>query len=544
MSHPTPGKSRARVTVATSALVVAGLMVVIALLQFLAVVPWSVRGSAWAMTLAALGVAVHPSSRDWLDRVDVWMAGWRRRTWGLLLASACLVFVTSKLAQHWSLGTGSYDLGMFHHAVDNTLHGQFMLAFGLGRNFFSEHFSPVLLGWTAFYALVPRVETLLVLQGLTTALAAWPLYVLARRCGLGQPESAIVALAFLLNPFLWRGFVFDVHMEMMLPLFVFGVVASAMGRRWVAFYVFALLALTIKEDVPLVLAACALWLVVRRRESWRHAAALALLSAVWFVVATKVAIPAAMGDGSAQSRFLVERYGHLGNTLGAIVWKMLAEPWRLWEMLTGRPVRALVGVLGPAAWVEPVALVGAIPSLLVSRATDYRVQNELALYYGLPTTVVIFVAVPATLVRLREKWGRLVSVVCALGMNVPATGDVAPRPISWPTSADLGARRAIGAIPAGARVTAQTPAVPQLPVSAAVELFPQSELGEWLVLLPRKVPWPARKADIVAALRRALEEGYGAEFVNESVVILRRGSPGPFNEQALQEAEAASSMGR
>lgn len=285
----------------------------------------------------------------------------------------------------------------------------------------------------------------------------------------------------------------------------------------------------------------ALWMFWRQRADWKHGVALSILSIVWLVAALKWAIPSAAGG--QQSHFLQDRYGHLGATYSEVAWKLFTEPHLVLDMLMGRPVRSWFGHLGPAAWVEPVAIVAALPNILLNRATHYGPQQVLAFYYALPATLSLLLTIPPTIARLGRRFGRTTAVTLALLSNFPATEDVVPPPLQWPQRDDFAAHSALARLDVSSDVVAQTTALPHLSVSSTLRLFEGPVTGEWLVLTPRKLAWPMSRKSVVEALRQAIRSGqYGAIFVNTSVVILRRGAPGPLDVQALEEADAAQAL--
>jgi len=92
---------------------------------------------------------------DWVARHE------RAVFWSLIVGSA-LYLLRIKLGQHHSYNTGAFDLSMYDSAVSNTLKGDFLYAEQLGRSFFSEHFTPLLVLLVPVYWLADTPVTLLV----------------------------------------------------------------------------------------------------------------------------------------------------------------------------------------------------------------------------------------------------------------------------------------------------------------------------------------------------------------------------------------------
>ncbi len=420
---------------------------------------------------------------------------------------------------------------MYQYAIDNTLHGRFMYAFGIDRSYFAEHFSPVLFLWVAVYAVIPSVQTLLVLQALVVTLAGAALFCLARAEKLSRAESGLVTVAFWVAPLLWRGYVFDVHQELMAPLFVFAALACAVTRRWMLFYPCLLLLFCVKEDLPLTGLAIALILFVSRQRV--HGAVTLALSCAWVAGVTTFA-----GGG-----LLEARYGQLGHTPLEVVGALLSQPGHTLRLLLGRPVLGLVGSLGLGALLNPVGLVAALPQLLLNRASSYEAQSSLSLYYGLSAWTVLMAGVPAVLKRVRDRFGPRAALAVGLTLFMPATRETGPRAIAWPSAADLEAARALERIDTHEAVVAQTTAVPHLSVSASVSLWrgAAETPATWLVLMPGKLPWPADDANVQRAVHLALDSGaFGAVFANDSLIVLKRGAAPDFNARALERADRLS----
>src|ERR1700731_5492111 len=102
----------------------------------------------------------------------------------LALAYFILYSVLSVL-RHTTYHSFGPDLGIFDQVFWNTTQGRFFEStMSLGQaephSYLADHFSPIYLFLVPAYALIPRPETLLVIQTLFLALGVWPIYLLAR----------------------------------------------------------------------------------------------------------------------------------------------------------------------------------------------------------------------------------------------------------------------------------------------------------------------------------------------------------------------------
>ncbi|MBK7858254.1 MAG: DUF2079 domain-containing protein [Archangiaceae bacterium] len=484
---------------------------------FSARVPWlaelsRLRLVPFAALAALVALAVAPGRAAALERLEAWLGVHRRTLAAVAATVAAAMFLASKVGQHLAFETGAFDLSMYHHAIDNTLHGRFMYAFGLEHSFFTEHCAPFLLTWVPFYALVPSVYTLLTLHALATAAAGVPLYLLARRHALGRLDAGLVTLAFWLSPILWRGFVFDVHHELWGPLFVFLALWAAHAGRWPVFYVALALLLSLKEDHPLSGLAIAVVVFTLGMKARKHAAFAAVLSVGWLAVALTV---------WPKTPYL-GRYAPLGDTHGAVAWSLLSHPLDTLVLLAGRPVRALLGSLGAGAVLNPLGVLLAVPHLILNRASTHPLQSELALYYGLPAWTLVLATAPRVLAGLKRRGGSVLATCAALTLFVPATVDVGPHPLWWPTGGEREAAAQLTALDLTRPVSAQTEVVPHLPVTESVKLWRGGLDAPTVVLMRHKSTWPMPEAEHARALGGAADAGYRTAFENDAMLVFRR----------------------
>src|SRR5713101_9972383 len=96
-----------------------------------------------------------------------------------------VIYSVLSVLRHVTYHSFGPDLGIFDQVFWNTTQGRFLestmsLVQAQPHSYLADHFSPVYLLLMPAYALIPRPETLLVIQTLFLALGVWPLYLLAR----------------------------------------------------------------------------------------------------------------------------------------------------------------------------------------------------------------------------------------------------------------------------------------------------------------------------------------------------------------------------
>jgi uncharacterized membrane protein len=166
----------------------------------------------------------------------------------------------------------AWDLGIFNQALWTTTHNgrfffttveQYIVPSG---SFFGTHFSPVLFLVLPIYALFPSPNTLLVIQSCVLALAAFPIYLSARRELKNANLAAIVSCSYLAYPFVQGINWFDFHVEAFLPLFFGFSFYYLRMENWKRFILFILLSLAVIEQTAVVVAFIGIYLLLRYGE--------------------------------------------------------------------------------------------------------------------------------------------------------------------------------------------------------------------------------------------------------------------------------------
>ncbi len=152
-----------------------------------------------------------------------------------------------------------------------------------GHNYLGDHFEPILLLIAPLYALFPDPRTLLILQTLALALAAWPLFLISQNVTkslshrIDESENqkteklkteklinwlpAVVGVLWLLHPAVQNANLFEFHSLSFAPLFLFFLFYYWLKikesktdklKNCTLFTLFLLLSLCVREDVALI----------------------------------------------------------------------------------------------------------------------------------------------------------------------------------------------------------------------------------------------------------------------------------------------------
>lgn len=197
-----------------------------------------------------------PGDSAWLVAMTVVAIAWG---WYFALRTAGV---------HYGLGTSAYDFGLYEQGV--WLLSRFDSPFItlMGRNLFGDHSSFVLLLLTPLYWIFDSTSLLLYVQAFAVAAGAVPLLLAAKRITGSAGLGFLCGALYLLHPAVSWTVLENFHPDAFLGLFLALVLWAMVERRTIMFWVSVVLALSVKEDVALILVPLGVWLMVRKE--WRR----------------------------------------------------------------------------------------------------------------------------------------------------------------------------------------------------------------------------------------------------------------------------------
>ncbi|WP_030617415.1 DUF2079 domain-containing protein [Streptomyces sclerotialus] len=210
-----------------------------------------------------------------------------------------VLFTTLSVQRYRTMGTVSWDLGIFEQVVRSYAHLQAPVADlkGPGANILGDHFSPVLALLAPLYRLIPSPVTLLTAQAALFALSAVPVTRCAGRL-FGRRAGLALGAAYGLSWGLQRAVDFDFHeIAFALPMIAFSLEA-VVRRRWTAAVCWAAPLVLVKEDLGVTAAAIGVVIVIRARRAVPAAVALTVFGLAATALTLAVIIPAFNGAGS------------------------------------------------------------------------------------------------------------------------------------------------------------------------------------------------------------------------------------------------------
>ncbi|WP_369797100.1 DUF2079 domain-containing protein [Kamptonema formosum] len=311
-------------------------------------------------------------------------------------AAALILFGCSSL-RHALFQSGAFDLGIFDQGVYLISQGKPPVCSIIGFHILGDHAAWVLYPLALLYRIYPDVHWLFAVQAGALAVAAVPVWGIARHAGLSEGEGVAVAGVYLLYPLVFNANLFDFHPEVMaVPALLGAILAARRGRAgWFAAAIAFVLGC--KAVLGLTVAATGVWLLFFERR--RLCGGMAIAAGVaWFLIASRVIMPYFSGGEPVA----VGRYAYLGNDLPEIAGNLVLKPGLVLGNVFSAGSLEYVGLLAlPVIWgLSPqylAPLIGAIPALALNVLSESASQRNLVQHYSLPVLPFLLLAAIAKL---------------------------------------------------------------------------------------------------------------------------------------------------
>jgi uncharacterized membrane protein len=408
----------------------------------------------------------------------------------LFLFAGMIYFTGYKVRQHITFDTTGYDLSICDHAFYNTFHGDFLKAWGLDRNYFSQHFSPIFLIILPIYYFWQSPVLLLVIEGLVAGCTVLAFLLLGRRMGLPRWMALLSGFAFTFHPGYWEGFTFDFHQEMFFPLFFFLAVYFLLRGKMITFYIMSLFALMLREDVSFYLIVFGVYVMIKYSRKW--GAILMGTSLLWAIVAIYIVIPLCYPTGQGQNYLIIERYGHYGSTYLEITTGILIHSP---EILVKAIITSFRCLLKPLVYLPVLSpayfLMGLFP-IALNVCANSEGQAMLTGYYGVVGLAFFMLGFLMVLARLWHGTSVLKLISVVLLVYILFSLEVHP----WHkilTADRMLAQQLKETSLQGKKISAGTAIIPHLPRENIIYMFPKIDDADLVILYMRPghyYPWP------------------------------------------------------
>ena len=392
------------------------------------------------------------------------------------LALGFFLFVSAwTVGRVYSFSAPTYDFGifaqMFHSKRTTGLPITTVERDG-ALSHIAVHVSPIYYLLLPFYAIVPRPETLQVLQAAVLASAVIPLYLIAKHHGLPPFVRTALCALLLLYPAYSGGTSYDIHENAFLTPLILWLFYGLDRRSIPLTAVFALLTMMVKEDAPVYVAVVALWLLLsgllRKESKWERLTGMALLavSILYFFSATTYLANA--GDGVMTYRYKNLIYDGSGSLLSVIKAVLLNPMKAVFECVDKEKLEFIGLPLLPQAALPLMTRryerrVLLIPYILVNLISDYQYQHDVFFQYTFGSTACLIYLVTVNLADFKDHTMRFAALGLALCISATCFGAVIiPKASQYPQNCKTYAvyydkiRDVLDTVPDGASVAATT----------------------------------------------------------------------------------------
>jgi len=467
----------------------------------------------------------------------------RTLLWIAVAAFAAGMSALSVLQQR-AFRTGRFDVGNLTQAVWSTAHGHFLQMTDLQGEQISRlgaHFDPLVATLAPLWWIWPSPELLLVVQAISVAVGALPVFWLARKHLGGEWAGLGFALVYLLYPPTQWLVVDDFHpVAFATPLLLFAIWYLD-EERLVLFALFAGLACLTKEQIGLVVAVLGLWYAFGHRRPRAGFVILAAGVAV-AIVATAVIVPHfAPGGGSP----FEGRYADVGGSPGGIAKTLVEHPLRVFDAATEhRDISYLWNLIAPLLGLpllSPLVAASALPELGLNLLSSTETQTSIHFHYTAGAIPGLIAGAVLGAARLQRRAPRMRRVLPRVVVLVVLLAGVAAGPLpAWrhlPFGSHLAARDHIVTAHARAAARVLEAVPPRVPVSATNTLGAHLSERRRIFSFPilREARWVAVDTRQPSYLDDALGRKFAAAYARlrrnpawrivrseDGVVVLRR----------------------
>ncbi len=152
---------------------------------------------------------------------------------------------------------------------------------------FAVHFSPIFYLALPLYFIVPKAETVAVIQSIMVALPVIPIYLLGKQYKLSNKVIAVIMAIYALFPATVSGILYDIHENCFLTFMILMLIWAVEKNKKILMVVFLLLTLFVKEDAAMyVMLLGAFWIASRKAKL--KGLIFILVGAIYFVIAIKI----------------------------------------------------------------------------------------------------------------------------------------------------------------------------------------------------------------------------------------------------------------
>ncbi|MDR1927269.1 MAG: DUF2079 domain-containing protein [Oscillospiraceae bacterium] len=452
-----------------------------------------------------------------------------------LLFTALLSYAS--ILRYRSYNATNFDLGIFAQMFEflrKTGHAWTTLERNTLLSHFGVHCSPFYYLLLPFYCLVPRVETLLVLQAAAVGAGVFAVRAIAAHCFGDSPRAVFAAcLLYAIHPAFLSGTLYDFHENKFLAVLLLWAAYFLLKNKSAPFLIFAVLALSVKEDAAIYIFSLGLWQLCRTGQAKKRRLLFGLLPVVlavlWFAAA--VMVVRHFGDGVMLSRlrnFFPQ--GGMEGGFGDVLRTLVSDfGYVILQVFTAEKMEFLLWMFLPLGFAPFLAKRNAawlllLPLLVLNLLSNYDYQHTMGFQYTYGSAALALLLALLCLGRASPALRRkllLYGIVGGLLCTAPLSGQRTQFYLhEWRVSRTdyLQADQVLSALPEDAAVMATTWFAPHLAARREVYMYPdyygKAPLADIFLCKPEE---PGESAELAIFLA----ENYHLQQSSNMVAVYR-----------------------
>ena len=305
-----------------------------------------------------------------MKKIDEFFQKYADRLVWVFISAYIVIFSCLCFMKYRSFHYFDWDLASDAVVLWNSVHGRMLYYPFLDGSIFGAHIYLIAFLVMPLYAVFQTPLLLLFLQSFFLGMAAYPLYLIARS-KLGKSFALVIAAAYLFYPPLGNTNLFETHFETYAVFFLFFALYYFEAEKFWKFLVFALLAVSCKENIGAAIFMIGVYGLVRRRSA-RWTLLPMALGAAWFIISIGILIPMFAESMKLklnnEGYMFMELYKHFGKGILGVTKGILLEPLNTIKFaFTPGKLSYLAQIFAPLAFtplLAPSALIMAIPLLM------------------------------------------------------------------------------------------------------------------------------------------------------------------------------------
>ena len=311
------------------------------------------------------------------------------------MASYIAYFSYVSFQKHLNFFTGRFDLGNMDQTVWNSLHGRFFeFTDPSGTEIVSRlayHADFILIILSPFYLLWEDPRMLLLIQTVVIAFGAYFVYRISDFVLKNKNLSLILALSYLLNPFIQKQNLFDFHSITLATTFLLAAFYFSLVKKNLIMLIFLVLTVLTKENMYAVSFIFGIYLAIKNSD--KRWIILSILSIIMFYLMTSKFIPDARGS----THFAVEYFSEFGASPMEVSKNIMLSPFKtISEVLNPQNFDYLLKLLLPVGFLPvaaPLFLILALPDLIINLLS--RNNNLISINFHYSAAIIPFLYISA-----------------------------------------------------------------------------------------------------------------------------------------------------